>query len=238
MRAVLALPIAFVYTMVLSAMAAISGGLGWDDGADWIIRIWGLGILRLVNVKVRIIGSENIPAQKGVLFLFNHQSFFDIFAVQGHAKRRVRFGAKIELFSVPVFNLAMKGVGVLPIAREKRHQVMKVYQAAEKKFSEGWSYILAPEGTRQNEPRIGTFKRGPFIFAVNAQVPIVPLVICGTYQVLPKRSLLMNVGCWSRSIDLIYLPMVSTQGLSPEDVPALMQKVREQMVAAYQAFQN
>src|SRR5690606_17085370 len=109
-------------------------------------------------------------------------------------EKHIRFGAKIELFKIPFFGRAMRAVGTLPIARENRAGVFKIYKEAERQFSRDVIFVLAPEGTRQKEPRIGRFKKGPFIFAINARVPIIPAVLRGAHEVLPKKSLLVNVG--------------------------------------------
>src|SRR5205823_2559565 len=157
---------------------------------------------------------------------FNHQSHVDIPSIHSTIRRRLRFGAKIELFKIPIFGAAIRAAGVLPIARANRDEVYRVYRQAAAKLAAGWSFILAPEGTRQREPRIGPFKRGPFVFAIDAQVPLVPIVLKGTFDVLPKSSRLVNVGAWSRTVTLHALPPVETKGLGRDDVTRLMDEVR------------
>jgi 1-acyl-sn-glycerol-3-phosphate acyltransferase len=176
---------------------------------------------------------ENVPKDHGVLFLFNHQSHFDILSIHASQFRRMRFGAKIELFKFPFFGSAMRLSGVLPIARENREEVLQVYRDAQKKFAEGWSFILAPEGTRQSKPEIGRFKKGPFLFAIAAQVPIVPIVIKGADQILSKGGIWINMGVWSRTIEMRYLAPIETRGLTNADLGALTEQVREIFVKAY-----
>lgn len=230
--------LATAYTMILSILTIAFCAFGFLKVGDAIIHLWGWGLLRLFGARTRLHGTENIPKDRGVLFVFNHQSNMDIAAIHGSLSGRVRFGAKIELFKFPFFGRAMTLAGVLPIARENRSEVFKVYRAAEEKFAKGWSFCLAPEGTRQREPVIGRFKKGPFLFAINAKAPVVPLVIRGSYAVQNKSSLIAGRGQWRHVIDLRFLPLEETAHLSPEDSGDLMDRVRAKMVAAYEEPQK
>ena len=146
--------------------------------------------------------------------------------------RRVCFGAKIELFKVPFFGKAMRVMGAIPIDRNKREKVLELYRAAIPRMEDGEAFALAPEGTRQKEPVLGRFKFGPFLFAVQAQKNIVPIVIAGAYEVLPKSSLWINIGRWRRRIIMEILPPVSTAGFTEANLERLQEAVHEQMRAA------
>lgn len=201
----------------------------WDDS---VVQAWGKISCWMFGVKVRLHGSENIPAG-GCVYLFNHTSFFDIFAMQA-ALRGFRFGAKIELFKIPVFGFAMRRLGALPIARQRRDEVFKVYQAAQKRLQRGEKFALAPEGTRQEEEKLGAFKSGPFVFAINARAPLVPVVIRGAAAILPKGHWVPNSDVWSREIHLDVLPAVSTEGYALKDRPQLQEKIRKDMEPYFQ----
>jgi 1-acyl-sn-glycerol-3-phosphate acyltransferase len=220
-------------TAALSPVAMFAGGLGYRALADRICLAWGGLLLRLYGIDVRLAGIENFPPGTAGLLLFNHQSLFDIPVLYGTLRRTVRFGAKIELFKVPLFGQAMRAMGTLPIARANRAETMETYRHAEAMFAKGFSYALAPEGTRQDEPAIGRFKAGPFIFAIGAQAPIIPAVIKGAHEVLPKNRLMPNIGARRRTVDLLLLPPIPTRGLGVEDVGPLMERVRSAMVDAY-----
>ena len=233
LRAVFGLIFSVLQTGVCSILVLIFGTLGALKITNSVIRIWAKLWLAVFNVKVEVTKNEFEHGSQGVLYIFNHQSFYDIFAIHSVLQNTVRFGAKIELFKIPVLNLGMRAAGALPIARDNRREVFKVYEEASKKFKEKWSFILAPEGTRQSEPQIGRFKKGPFIFAINAQVPLIPVIISGTADVMPKNSLLINADRWSRTIKMSFLAPVSTIGLTVEQAPELAEKVHELFVAEY-----
>jgi 1-acyl-sn-glycerol-3-phosphate acyltransferase len=122
---------------------------------------------------------------------------------------------------------------VLPIDRHNRNKVMQVYAQAIARVDNGESFALAPEGTRQPTPELGKFKRGPFEFAINARAQIVPVVLMGAYEVMPRSSILLNVGKWKRKVVMQITPPVATEGYTLESSLELQEKVRAQMVPVF-----
>jgi 1-acyl-sn-glycerol-3-phosphate acyltransferase len=198
----------------------------------FIIRFWSKSICWLVGMRVHVTGLENIP-EGGVLFVFNHQSLFDIPVVHAGIPKDFRFGAKMELFKIPIFGSAMKHLGALKIARGNRAEAIQVLEDAAQKMNQGFSYILAPEGTRQKEPQLGEFKSGPFIMAVQAQRPIVPLVINNIYKILPKKALLMNTQSWFCDIELKVLKPVNGAEFNFNNRDDFKDLVRDMMKREY-----
>ena len=235
-RAVVGLIIGILDTIVFSTLVLIAGLSGQQALATRLISIWANFNFLVFGIDVVVTGEENLPAAGGGIIVFNHQSHFDITALCVSTRKQIRFGAKIELFKIPFFGIAMRAIGTLPIARDNRAGVMKIYAEAAKRFAQGTLFVLAPEGTRQPEPVIGRFKKGPFIFAVNAGVPVIPAVIKGAYEVFPKQTVLINVGRLKRTIHVQFLPAVSTAGHSVTEIDALVGPVREQMVTAFAAM--
>lgn len=199
---------------------------------DHIVVFWTRTTCWMFGVNVVTHGVENRP-RGGYLYVFNHTSFFDIFAMNGWLGS-FRFGAKIELFSIPIFGFAMRRAGILPIARERREEVFKVYEAAEARIKAGERFALAPEGTRQETETLGRFKSGPFVFAINAKAPIVPVIVKGAAAILPKGHIVPNWGVWSRTIHLTVLPPIDPTPFTMKDRPALQEKVRALMLPYFQ----
>ena len=158
----------------------------------------------------------------------------DIPVLYHYFPRSFRFGAKIELFKIPFFGRAMRNVGVLPIDRNNRGKVMKVYEEAIERVNQGECFALAPEGTRASEPKIGPFKKGPFEFAINAGMDILPVVVVGAFEVLSRKAVLINLGQWHRKVYVEISPRISTAGLAVDQIESLQQKVRDQMVSAHE----
>lgn len=219
----------------LMTAAAIVATRRSRGGVDALMRGYSQGVLRAFGVTLEVRGLEHLP-DGPALYLFNHQSNADPPIVQAALPRSARFGAKIELFSIPVFGAGLRAAGILPIARDNLREVLGVYEQAARRFADGESFILAPEGTRQDDDRIGPFKKGPFRLAIDAQVPLCPLVLKGTHEVLPKHGLLVNADRWRRTVTVQILPPVPTRGLGKDDVERLRDEVREQMVRAFEAL--
>ena len=225
-----------VHTFIMSLVILFLAGVVKnrkvvDFGIVWL---WSMPLIWGSGTKVEVRGRENATGgEKGFLILFNHSSLMDIPVLYAYFPRSFRFGAKIELFKIPFFGKAMELCGVLPIDRANRGKVMKVYDNAIARVNNGEAFALAPEGTRQKEASLGRFKRGPFEFAVNAQMDIVPVVLAGAYDVLPKKALIMNAGKWSRRVILQILPRVKTEGVAIEQVEGILEKVRVQMDPTY-----
>jgi len=223
---------ALIWTLLMSILVLfIAGVLRSRRLVDRaIIQLWSHPIIWAGGGKVEVRGRENVLGrQKGFLIVFNHSSLIDIPVLYAYIPRTFRFGAKIELFKIPFFGKAMELCGVLPIDRGNRNKVMKIYDQAIQRVENGEAFALAPEGTRQKQVELGRFKRGPFEFAINAQMDIVPVVLGGAYDMLPRDGVLLGAGRWRHPMILEILPPVSTAGLTMDDLDSLVEKVRGQM---------
>ena len=194
---------------------------------DAIVTAWGNLTCWSFGVKYKVHNPERIPAV-GCLFLFNHSSYFDIFVLVA-AFRYLRFGAKIELFKIPFFGPAIRRAGTLPITRNNREEVFKIYAEAKPRFLAGEKFALSPEGGRFYGKNLAPFKAGPFVFAMSGGVPLLPVVIIGANQVLPSTSFLSNWKQWSRQIDIYILNPVQTAGYSAEQRQDLQKIIYDQM---------
>lgn len=201
---------------------------------DAFIRNWGRWSSAMFGVRIRTEGFGNVPAGQGCLFVFNHTSFFDIFALAATVPG-IRFGAKIELFRIPIFGFAMRRLGILPIDRGNREKAFEVYREAQARMRRGERFALAPEGTRQTEERLGPFKSGPFVFAINTGAPIVPVVIRNAASILPKHTIFPNMGSWNHDVQVIFLPPVKTDHLKIQDRPELQKQVHSKMAVHFTA---
>lgn len=240
-RAVLLLIVIPLWTAVLSVFflfaTLVLKGKFSRKIQDQFILLWAKSSCWFSGVKVVVVGLEKIPSGS-CLFLFNHVSFVDIF-VMSAVLPSFRFGAKIELFSLPFFGAAMRSAGVLPITRENRQAVLEVYKEAVMRAKMGERFALAPEGTRQTEEgKLGPFKSGPFLFALDAQIPLVPVVIKGAGFVLPKGSFFVNLGAWRSTVCLEIQDPISTEGFSKEARNHLKAQAREAFLKALALFRR
>lgn len=196
-RAVLALLVTPVLTIALSIVALLlisSRRRGASDTVQALAGEWARLTCRLSGVRVSVEGRENLDHAGPYIFAANHQSQFDIFALQGYLGFDFRWMAKKELFRVPIFGAGMLAAGYIPVDRSRGRQAMKSLIEAAGRISDGTSVVIFPEGTRSRDGNLHDFKSGAMVLAIKAGVPIVPVAIVGTYHVLPKGRLLAQPG--------------------------------------------
>ncbi len=238
-RALVLTPFFILHTAICGSLVLLSSLLypnRWFF--DLILGgIWPRPMLWLAGITLELRGAENIPKDRGFLYIFNHTSYVDIFAIVAGLPAPPRFGAKIELFSVPIFGPAMAAVGVLKIARNDRSGVLKIYEKAAEKVAQGEFYALAPEGTRQTQKELGRFKTGPFIFGIQAKMPVVPLVIAGAKECMPKGAWLMNVRSqWNSKVIVQILPPLEGEKFNMDTLNEFQGQARELMSKAYESL--
>jgi 1-acyl-sn-glycerol-3-phosphate acyltransferase len=231
MRTIMIIITAVFATAILGSMVIIAALLGVEDKPGGVFdkapRWWSAVILRAAGAKVRVHGLENGSGGDPRIFASNHVSWFDVPAL-AHILPRYKFVAKAELFKVPVFGRAMRAAGMVEIQRENRKAAFGAYQIAADRIKQGNSVVVFPEGTRGFAYALRPFKKGPFVLAIAAGVPIVPVIVHGTIEILPKGSLKAHRGM----IDVHLLEPVSTAGVDYDHREALMQTVRTRMADA------
>ncbi len=195
-RASLVLVVAPPLTIVVSALALLDLTFFRKSPAKALVfpRMWGRFTCRLAGVRVRIEGLENIEADQTYIFAANHVSQFDIFAFQGYFPHDFRWIAKKELFRIPIFGTAMQRTGFIAMDRTHGREALKSLNKAAEQIAGGTSVIIFPEGTRSRDGRLHPFKTGAIMLAIKAGVPVVPIGINGTYEILPKGRLLADSG--------------------------------------------
>ena len=163
-----------------------------DACAHAIARNWAKSGLAMNGSSINVIGTENIPKIGGVLFVANHQSNFDIPILVGHVPRDKGFIAKLELLKVPSFSRWMKYIGCIFIDRKDPRQSLTAINNAAERLKAGHSIVIFPEGTRSADGTVGPFKAGGLRLAMKAGVPIVPVTISGSKNIMPKGSSLIK----------------------------------------------
>ena len=195
---------------------------------DWATVDWSRDILRAAGTPVAAEGLELIPRDQPVMYVSNHSSMFDIWALSATLPGSIRFVAKQELFKIPLLGRAMRAAGHIAIDRAARKKAFEAYDEASRMIRAGTSTpVVFPEGTRSRTGELLPFKNAPFGLAIAAQVPIVPVYVHHTFEILPK-------GAWRlrpRPIRLLVGPPIPTQGLQPDDRERLRDQVRAAMVA-------
>lgn len=210
---------------IVAAMLKVPDGPAAPyDGAP---RWWSKIVLTLAGVRIVVHNRELIADAEPHIFVANHVSWFDIPAVASILKRG-RFVSKAEVFRVPLFGQAMSAVGMVPIERQNRKAAFGAYSEATKRIRAGKSVVVFPEGSRGYEYALRPFKKGPFVFAIDAGVPVIPVLIHGTRGVMGKGAFLVRPG----RVNVHLLEPVSVKDMTYDDRDGLATEVRSRIAEA------
>ena len=188
---------------------------------DWGTTDWSRQVLAAAGTPVRVDGLEHIPDQP-VVYASNHSSMFDIWALAATLPGSVRFVAKQELAKLPLVGRAMIASGHVTIDRAHPARALEAYDRAAAVIKSGVSAVVFPEGTRSRTGELLPFKNAPFGLAIAAQVPVVPLYVRNTFEIMPKGRRLLR----PRPIRIAVGEPIPTTGLTPERRQELRDRVR------------
>jgi 1-acyl-sn-glycerol-3-phosphate acyltransferase len=195
----------------------------------WIGRNWISWIFRTCGIRVVVEGLEHVDRTRSYVFMSNHQSVLDIGALVLTLPVEWRFVAKRELTWVPFFGWALGLSDQIVIDRGNRASAVKSLKRAAERVRRGISVIVFPEGTRSPTGRMREFKSGGFHLALEAQVPILPTTVSGSFDLIPKRSLKVQSG----TIKVVYGEPIPTRGLGVDDRHRLKDLVRAAIERGY-----
>jgi 1-acyl-sn-glycerol-3-phosphate acyltransferase len=189
---------------------------------------WARILASAAPMRVRVEGRENIDPQQSYVLVSNHQSQFDIFLLYGWLGVDFKWVMKQELRTVPGIGVACDRLGHIFIDRSNHTAAMASLEEAKKKIVNGTSVMFFPEGTRSRDGKLMQFKRGAFRMAVDLGLPILPLTVTGTRNVLPAGTSDLMPG----SARLIIHPPIPVEGLTTADCSHLSSQVREVIASA------
>jgi 1-acyl-sn-glycerol-3-phosphate acyltransferase len=217
------IPAITVYTAVLGTASLFSSLLDRRGRfAHGCARTWSWLILATTGVSVEVTGLDHLPRDRTFIFVSNHQSIYDIPVIFATLPYQLRIIAKESLGSFPFLGWHLRRNGHLLVDRRNpdRAGILRRWRAL---VGEGLSLVIFPEGTRSADGRVGRFKAGSFLLAVEAQLPVVPLSIDGTRHVMRKGRLMTSPG----HARLVVHEPIDTAGLAVGDARRLAERVRD-----------
>jgi 1-acyl-sn-glycerol-3-phosphate acyltransferase len=194
----------------------------------YVLGHWGVTIgTSLAGIRIRVAGREHLRSGEAVVFCCNHQSNIDppILFQALHPRLHVLF--KRELTKLPLLGKAFQIGGFVPIDRASREQSMAAIEQAAASLRAGNSFLTFPEGTRSRTGALLPFKRGPFLMALKAQVPVVPVAIQGGTASMQKGSPIVRPAIVSVRIG----EPVETRGMDISDREQVADTVRARVEA-------
>ncbi|MGD8368009.1 MAG: 1-acyl-sn-glycerol-3-phosphate acyltransferase [Desulfobacterales bacterium] len=182
-------------------------------------------LMRIMGGPVSVSGNRHLDPNRAYLFLGNHQSLFDLFAVPAALPA---FAVGVEAashFSLPLWGSLTRRWGNIPIPRSDRQRAIRVLEDARKRLRSGISMVILPEGHRTRNGALGDFKMGPFHLALAAGADIVPFALCGLFRFQPKGRFLLQPG----PVAVVFgapIPYESIRAMKPVE---LRNRVREEI---------
>jgi 1-acyl-sn-glycerol-3-phosphate acyltransferase len=184
------LTMAFFFFVSLPVMIVTRSG----DLPIWFARrAWSRLGLWLAGARLDVARMPAVPPGP-VIFASNHESALDIWVVFAALPRGFRFIAKQELFRIPVFGWYLAMGGHIPVDRTHRTRAVASLRQAGATVRAGTSLVVFPEGTRSRDGRIQPFKKGPFVVAKEAGVPVIPVAISGSGAITPSKVIAVHPG--------------------------------------------
>lgn len=190
-------------------------------------RIWSKILLWAAGIKYTVIGLENVDRNKEYIFAGNHESAFDIPLAFAGIRHHLVSISKIELKWIPIMGWAMQAAKHIFVDRKNHSKALESLKNAAVSLQKNpRSVFLFPEGTRSKDGRIHQFKKGGLLLGIEAQIPIVPMALCGTGSVAQKGEWKLK----SNRIELRIGKPIDTKGLEYKDRNKLTEMVYKEVV--------
>ncbi|MBR2235567.1 MAG: 1-acyl-sn-glycerol-3-phosphate acyltransferase [Prevotella sp.] len=237
----IALPLGIIVTIITALITVIGCSLG--GGHFWGYypgHCWGRIVLWLLLIPVKVEGREHLGRSQSYVFVANHQGAFDIFLIYGYLGRNFKWMMKQSLRKMPFVGWACEKSKQIFVDKRGASSIKKTYDAARSTLQGGTSVVVFPEGSRTFTGHMGTFKRGAFMLADELQLPVVPMTINGSFNIMPR----MRDGhfvCW-HPLRLTIHPAVYPKGQGTENVQATLSQVYDTVMSAlepeYQGYKE
>jgi 1-acyl-sn-glycerol-3-phosphate acyltransferase len=217
-----------ILTALLGPLVVLAGVLGVEEKPGGIyqklMHAWCRSILKISGVRLEVNNPERMSEHEGHVYIANHVSWYDIFALASVIPRYTWI-AKAELRKLPLFGRAAEAAGIVFIDRDNKKAAFESYRLAAEDVRRGRSVIICPEGTRGLDYHLRPFKKGPFVLAIASGSPVIPTLVHGTREIMPKGSFIVRGG----KVRIHFLEPVPTQGFTYADRTRLMEIVWSRM---------
>ena len=185
---IVALPIFLVASIVTSLTTMIGCRLG--NGHFWGYypgKWWAQFIVRILLLPVKVEGRANLQKGQSYVFVANHQGSFDIFLIYGFLCRNFKWMMKRQLRQMPFVGKACESAHHIFVDKRGPSKIRETYDRARRTLQGGMSLVVFPEGARSFTGHMGVFKRGAFMLADDIELPVVPLTINGSFDIMPRQ---------------------------------------------------
>jgi 1-acyl-sn-glycerol-3-phosphate acyltransferase len=217
-------PFLTVNTILFGIVAVfVSSLINQKIGSYWGGVVWSRLNAFLTPMAVRVKGKENIKNGQSYVIVANHQSYFDIFLIYGWMGIDIKWVMKKELAKIPGIGFGSKKVGHIFLDRSNSRVALETLNEAKKKLVNGTSVVIFPEGTRSRTGEVAAFKKGAFKLALDLRLPILPVTILGTRNILPTGTIDLRPG----KVSLVIHAPVNIENYSGDTLKPFIDKVKD-----------
>ena len=181
-------PLIIVVTLFTALLTIIC--FPWRNGKlpRTVQVFWSRSVLWLLLVPIKVTGRENVDPNQSYVFVANHQSFLDVFAVYGWLPNNFKWLMKKELRKIPFVGTACAVAGHIFVDRSNPRAAMESLTYIKAQLHDGISTVIFPEGTRTRTGEMGRFKQGAFKIAMDMNLPVVPISLSGFFDAMPRNK--------------------------------------------------
>lgn len=181
-------PLIVVVTLFTALLTIIC--FPWRNGKlpRTVQVFWSRSVLWLLLVPIKVTGCENVDSNQSYVFVANHQSFLDVFAVYGWLPNNFKWLMKKELRKIPFVGTACAVAGHIFVDRSNPRAAMESLTYIKTQLHDGISTVIFPEGTRTRTGEMGRFKQGAFKIAMDMNLPVVPISLSGFFDAMPRNK--------------------------------------------------
>ena len=225
------LPLALVLTIIMVLVVVLGCMLG--DGHYWGYapgRWWSRLLLKLFLIPVKVEGQAQLGKDQSYVFVANHQGAFDIFLIYGYLNRNFKWMMKYQLRNIPLVGYACEKSHQIFVDKRGPKKIKASYDAARDTLKDGISLTVFPEGARTFTGHMGFFRRGAFSLADELQLPVVPLTINGSFNIMPRMRD-WHFANWHPLTLTIHQPIYPV-GRGDENVTASMHQAYDSVMSA------
>ncbi len=222
-------PLAVILTLLFGALTAIFSVLVSPRFASRVVAsTWGRLLAWLVPVIVSVESGENAQKERSYVVVCNHQSAVDILVVYGWLKLDLKWVIKQELRKVPGIGIGCEKAGHIFVDRKNSKHARQAIEEALDRLGSGIGILFFAEGTRSPDGRLLPFKKGAFRTAVEQHLPVLPVTLIGTRDIMPSKSLKPFPG----RVRMVIHPAIETDGMSPVQMEDLMNRTKKTISSA------
>jgi len=227
---VLTLPLQLAETFRICTPTVVQAAMGTltRETCDRRLDVWSRRAMSLAEAELEVRGLEHVDRRRSYLLMSNHQSAYDIFALFVAFPGSMRMIAKKEVFVLPIMGGGMRAAEFIELDRSDRERAFAALDRAKRIIASGINVWIAPEGTRSDDGALLPFKKGGFVMAEQTGVPILPVTIDGTREVLPAKDYRVRKG---QKVRITFHPAIDPMRYENRR-EALMGDVRERIASA------